>query len=487
MVDFSDADLSGTDLRKANLRGASFSRAKLNYAQLQEAHLEGADFRGADLSCVTPGAGRSSAADAADKTGNPADEKLVRKTNLEKARLENADLSGAKLDGADLEHAILTESSLKRASLRESVLNDADMSEANLEEADMTKAKMKRCKLQGASLAGACLTSVDVEGAEMDGADLRMSFIAGSAEDPKDAEDETQNNAEDEISKKTELEANLHKASLKGASLFGAYMSGTQLESCRRNPEFEATVVDIPRLRYGGELTVMERNDDGRRTGFLSSLRTKQVKTVDITRDSGLITAPIVFGRYPQEKDDGTGQPLLWRMLRRECDKALLITEDLIDCRYYNEEYVDVTWEKCSLRRWMNEEFLLKAFTDEERTRIAWVCNQNPDNDYYGEAVEGGNPTWDRVFALSIDEAFMYFDNRDDRMAPVTPYAENSGAYTDIGHVVRGRGMGWWWLRSPGISSSSAAGVGPDGGVGGHGFIVRDSSVSVRPALWLNL
>jgi hypothetical protein len=228
----------------------------------------------------------------------------------------------------------------------------------------------------------------------------------------------------------------------------------------------------------------MERNDDGRWTGFLSSLRTKQVKTVDITRESGLITAPIVFGRYPQEKDDGTGQPLLWRMLRRECDKALLITEDLIDCRRYNEEYVDVTWEKCSLRRWMNEEFLLKAFTDEERARIAWVCNQNPDNDYYGEAVEGGNPTWDRVFALSIDEAFMYFDNRDDRMAPVTPYAENNS-----GHVVRGRETGWWWLRSPGFDSYFATFVNCDGGVDVYdgGLNVDYSSISVRPALWLNL
>jgi hypothetical protein len=47
--------------------------------------------------------------------------------------------------------------------------------------------------------------------------------------------------------------------------------------------------------------------------------------------------------------------------------------------------------------------------------------------------------------------------------------------------------MGWWWLRSPGFNSNYAAFVSTDGDVIEHGLDVNNSSVSVRPALWLHL
>ena len=47
--------------------------------------------------------------------------------------------------------------------------------------------------------------------------------------------------------------------------------------------------------------------------------------------------------------------------------------------------------------------------------------------------------------------------------------------------------MGWWWLRSPGISSDIAVFVVPDGGVHDYGDYVINVYVGVRPALWLKL
>ena len=212
-------------------------------------------------------------------------------------------------------------------------------------------------------------------------------------------------------------------------------------------------------------------------------------------RKEGKIDELVHFGRYPYESNDKSAEPkmwkpLRWRMLRREHDKVLLITEDLIDCKQYHEKYVDITWEKCTLRRWLNEEFILKAFTDEERTRIAWVCNQNPDNNYYKEVIKGGNPTWDRVFTLSIDEVRRYFKNDSDRMAAPTPYVEKAyegRVYISDEYKVNGLGTGWWWLRSPGVISNYAADVGHAGVVCEHGDGVGRSAGSVRPALWLNL
>ena len=110
----------------------------------------------------------------------------------------------------------------------------------------------------------------------------------------------------------------------------------------------------------------------------------------------------IPFGKYPQGAN-GEVQPLMWRVLAVESGRALLITDDLIDAVRYNEKYKDVTWETCSLRKWMNNDFLHAAFSSEEQAQIATVTHQNPDNPFYD--TKGGKPTEDRLFALSIGEA----------------------------------------------------------------------------------
>ena len=70
----------------------------------------------------------------------------------------------------------------------------------------------------------------------------------------------------------------------------------------------------------------------------------------------------------------------------------------------------------------------------------------------------------------------------------VTPYARKKGSYTsDYNKTAEGRATGWWWLRSPGNYSIAAAHVFDVGAVDEDGLIVDDNTVSVRPALWLNL
>jgi hypothetical protein len=98
------------------------------------------------------------------------------------------------------------------------------------------------------------------------------------------------------------------------------------------------------------------------------------------------------------------------------------------------------------------------------------------------------------VFALSIEEAERYFPKGDaDRMATVTPYAGSPHDGLRSSHknnkyqTSNGNGTGWWWLRSPGFYSIIAAHVITDGDVYEFGSRVNNSSVSVRPALWLNL
>lgn len=194
----------------------------------------------------------------------------------------------------------------------------------------------------------------------------------------------------------------------------------------------------------------------------------------------------IEFGRYPYGKNRDI-RPLLWRVLDIKDGKALIITEKLIDCMPYNKERGSITWEDSDVRRWLNQTFIYDAFDDNERKRIVEVTNNNPDNERNGS--KGGNDTRDKVFLLSISEAMNadYFMSKYDRMAAVTPYARRRGGSTGGEKLDTGEETGWWWLRSPGLSSDYAASVYIDGDVYDGGNYVYDSAVSVRPALWLNL
>ena len=193
----------------------------------------------------------------------------------------------------------------------------------------------------------------------------------------------------------------------------------------------------------------------------------------------------VQFGQYPQGAK-GEVQPLVWRVLAVENGRALLITDKLIDAIPYNKKYTDVTWETCTLRKWMNNDFISQAFSSSQQVQIATVTNQNPNNPEY--KTIGGNATQDRVFALSIDEAKKYFRDDDDRMAAPTGYAKKQGSYvSDSFSLPTGEKTGWWWLRSPGIRSISAANVNNGGIIDQNGGSVISSLGCVRPAFWLNL
>ena len=188
----------------------------------------------------------------------------------------------------------------------------------------------------------------------------------------------------------------------------------------------------------------------------------------------------IEFGSYPYEAD-GTKKPIKWIILKKEKNKALLLSAFGIDAKPYNEEYEDVTWETCTLRKWLNEDFLDAAFTEEEKKRICLTKVKNPDNPWY--KTPGGNDTEDRVFLLSIDEVRELLPTDVQRITAPTPYAKKQGTY------VSREGNCWWWLRSLGCSADYAAYVYREGGgyVSEIGNNVLRSDNAVCPALWIDL
>lgn len=178
-----------------------------------------------------------------------------------------------------------------------------------------------------------------------------------------------------------------------------------------------------------------------------------------------------------------------WQVLDSKDDRALIIKREILELRWYHEEFVDVTWAACALRNYLNSEFY-NTFSADEQARIITVKNSNPDNPWF-EKSRGGSDTIDSIFLLSIDEVCKYFGDSSELLHSKGKQKwsiedENNdkrqAKYDDNFH--------WWRLRSPGFYNRTSASVGVNGNVyvRGNGVYGRPrDGGGVRPALWLNL
>ena len=193
----------------------------------------------------------------------------------------------------------------------------------------------------------------------------------------------------------------------------------------------------------------------------------------------------LVFGTYEQDNDTTNGkEDIEWLVLAKENNKILVVSDKALDCKPYNQSRDYVTWETCSLRNWLNNDFINAAFTAEERAMIPTVTVSADMNLKYN--TNPGNATKDRVFLLSIVETEKYFTSDEARKCVPTEYAISNGAYTSDSYTKGGKATCWWWLRSPGGSQNLAAGVNRGGSVSGLGYDVN-FDCAVRPALWITI
>ncbi len=189
------------------------------------------------------------------------------------------------------------------------------------------------------------------------------------------------------------------------------------------------------------------------------------------------------FGSYEQDNDLSNGEEEIeWRILEKKGTSILVISEYVLDCQPYDWGGLDITWEECSLRKWLNQHFIEDAFSEEERAMIPTVTVSADKNPEYKVQTDPGNPTEDQIFVLSGKEAERYFDSDADRIGIATPYAEVQGiqTHTENGHC-------WTWLRTPGIQQDCAANVGSNGHIYYLGEYVQRFTDGVRPAMWIDL
>lgn len=178
------------------------------------------------------------------------------------------------------------------------------------------------------------------------------------------------------------------------------------------------------------------------------------------------------------------GQPVEWMVLDVDNNKVLLISKKILDIKPYNLNNSGVTWESCSLRRYLNTDFLETVFSNDEKSHIVRVKIENCGNPI--REVSGGNDTDDKVFCLSYNEVSKYFPLKGESIAFPAEWVILE-AKNDNRFIHRRTGCGKWWLRTPGFYENHAMNVDGLGEVdiGGSKVCNGYSTPGIRPALWI--
>ncbi|MBR4947034.1 MAG: hypothetical protein IKZ29_00570 [Clostridiales bacterium] len=200
---------------------------------------------------------------------------------------------------------------------------------------------------------------------------------------------------------------------------------------------------------------------------------------------TGAMESNIYFGNYWQsvkseEATDSNKEPVKWRVLAND-GNLFVVSDQNLDCVVYNSSAETVTWEECTLRKWLNSKFLDNAFTTQEQGAVLESLVANEDG---AKGSEAGADTYDKVYLLSIYEVIDpdlgfptdWKDKGGTRVALNTEYTVSKNALTNPDM------SGAWWLRTPG-DANNAANVFNAGNVFVRGGCVNNFIFAVRPAM----
>ena len=187
----------------------------------------------------------------------------------------------------------------------------------------------------------------------------------------------------------------------------------------------------------------------------------------------------IRIGRMQDSEGSRTSQEsrdILWRILAIRGEMALVLSEQLLEVMPFHFKEGSPSWEYCSLRTWLNTDFLLSAFTPEERETIVRTPLEENVRDW--------------IFLLSMEELEKY-TSREDVLCKNGIYrkADAIAAPVPWKTVKNEKSIGnYWWLRSVGKSDPRFGGfavhIDSSGNYGQSPVYIERW---VRPAMWVKL
>ena len=178
------------------------------------------------------------------------------------------------------------------------------------------------------------------------------------------------------------------------------------------------------------------------------------------------------FGKNPYYSN----KPIEWLVLEKDGDKALLLSKYSITRKEFNKEDGEVSWVNCTIRDWLNSDFIDECFSSDE-SKLIITTNVVSSNGY----------TDDKLFFLSVEEVKKYFSNIKSNNALRTTITDEK-IITMQGNTTQSK----WWLRDIGTDLDEkndlhrAAVVAVDGEIDTKGEWVEYGG-DVRPAMWISL
>lgn len=151
---------------------------------------------------------------------------------------------------------------------------------------------------------------------------------------------------------------------------------------------------------------------------------------------------------------------LEWIVLKKENDRALVLSKKCVSELPYEEKTGCAVWEISTIRHWLNRDFY-SLFNDEEKMQIANTKINNLDVPSFSSHAEGGWNTIDKVFLLSYDEVEDLYFNKEYLMNDEEEF---------------------WWLRTPGLDNYKAICVQSAESLYKVGYEIEKAN-GIRPAM----
>lgn len=244
--------------------------------------------------------------------------------------------------------------------------------------------------------------------------------------------------------------------------------------------------VIIPNQKYNEAMDLIDSGDYESAYALLEEIGKNKDSAEKLQSIKPLLLAKakpgdtVFFGAYEQDNNTSNGkEDIKWLVLDKKDDAVLVISKHVLEDKSFGRN--DDTWETCSLRKWLNGDFINDAFSPEEQSKLQITnvsADKNPKFD-----VDSGNATMDKVFLLSVAEVEKYFISDESRIADLHSAVSNE-YYSDR-----------WWLRTSGVSFDTygktyyrygAVCIG-NTGVVSYGGNPADNINGVRPAMWISL
>ena len=166
------------------------------------------------------------------------------------------------------------------------------------------------------------------------------------------------------------------------------------------------------------------------RPAILIPIDSELYKLVTTPRDNLIDESkPIRFGSYPQGSNKDVDLPIEWVILSFSSSKVKLMSKYILDWKPFyvqSKNKESQAWLSSSLRKWLNMEFLEKAFTEEERAFISLE-----DSGLYDDTYDEFCPDY------AVNDAESRHSHTEDNVKVMCPsYSEcpGIGTYKDRKH-----------------------------------------------------